>query len=55
MRRMSLIKQLVHIVGPRDAGTGNPIQDFRHTIQKENEMVVNYVRRLECYFQIAYG
>jgi len=30
-------------------------QDFRHTAQKGNESVADYVRRLERMFQIAYG
>ena len=30
-------------------------QDFRHAMQKDGESVADYVRRLERYFQIAYG
>ena len=30
-------------------------QDFRHTMQKETESVADFIRRLECVFQIAYG
>lgn len=30
-------------------------QDFRRAMQKDGESVADYVRRLECYFQIAYG
>ena len=31
------------------------VQDFRHTCQSENEMVANYIRRLEQCYQLAYG
>ena len=30
-------------------------QDFRHTLQRENEMVGDFIRRLERTFQLAYG
>jgi len=30
-------------------------QDFRHAIQKDEESVADYIRRVEHYFQIAYG
>ena len=30
-------------------------QDFRHTSQKDNESVTEFIRRLECVFRVAYG
>ena len=30
-------------------------QDFRHTTQHESESVLDFIRRLECTFRIAYG
>ena len=30
-------------------------QDFRHATQRDTESVEDFVRRLECLFQVAYG
>ena len=30
-------------------------QDFRHAAQRENELIADYIRRLEQTFRIAYG
>ena len=30
-------------------------QDFRHTMQKDSDLVSDFIRRMECTFRIAYG
>jgi hypothetical protein len=47
------VKAMKEVLGP-----GSKIlaaQDFRHTVQEENESVSVFVRRLERTFRIAYG
>ena len=51
--RQKAVKALRERLNP--GGKALAAQDFRHTAQKGNESVADYIRRLEHMFHIAYG